>query len=848
MDKLVIIDGNSLINRAFYALPLLSNKDGEYSNAVYGFTTMLLKMINETNPTHIVVAFDYGKKTFRNKLYAEYKGTRKGTPPELKSQFPILKRLLDAMGIKYIEQEGIEADDIIGTIANKLDVQKIILTGDKDSLQLINNTTEVWLTKKGISETIVMNERSFFETYGLKPKGLIDLKALMGDSSDNIPGVKGIGEKTALDLLHKYSSCEGVFEHIEEQKGKLKEKLENAYDIAMLSKKLATIVTDADFEICLDDYAYEYPFNSKVFEIFNQYNFNSLIKRDDIFVSGANKIKSKKQIDQKAITSLDELKQILEKAKDAGVLAFEIGETFNFTYDGNVEYICSLTKNLLGEGFDIDEVLGVAKEYFEAESIYKICNDRKSILRKYGNYFSINGKVFDDLLAYYITSGGEKVTIVEMLLVNNQDSQNVACSNYELEKVFRKQLKENDQEHLYYDVELPLEMTLFDMENAGFKIDRNVLFELKNKYEQELFEIQRLIYDLAGYEFNIQSPKQVGKLLFEDLGLKHNKGKKNSTSVEVLEEIFDQHPIVAMIMRYRKLQKLVSTYIEPFEALTKTEDIIHTEFKQMLTSTGRLSSIEPNLQNIPTRTEEGKLLRKMFIPSSSDRYIVSADYSQIELRLLAHFSNDENLVNAYKTGQDIHMQTASEVFGVPFAEVTPQMRRDAKAVNFGIVYGISEFGLADNIGCSIYTAKQYIETYFQKFPGVKKYTDGNIAFAKENGYVKTILNRRRKIKDINSSNYNLRKFSERASMNMPLQGTASDIIKLAMVEVDKRIKNSNLKSKLILQIHDELIIDTAPDEINAVVTLLKDSMENVIALSVPLEVDVNMGKNWFDCK
>lgn len=847
MDKLVIIDGNSLINRAFYALPLLSNKDGEYSNAVYGFTTMLLKMISEANPSHIVVAFDYGKKTFRNKLFADYKGTRKPTPPELKSQFPILKRLLEAMGIKYIEQEGIEADDIIGTIANKLNVQKIILTGDKDSLQLINDTTEVWLTKKGITDTVVMNTKTFFDTYGLEPKRLIDLKALMGDSSDNIPGVKGVGEKTALDLLHKYGSCEGVFEHLDDQKGKLKEKLEGSYDIAMLSKRLATIEVNADIDVNIDEYTYEFPFSEKVFEIFNQYNFNSLIKRDDIFVSGTNKIKTKKELHKNEIKTLDELDKALIGARVQKVIAFEIDKTFNFTVDGVTENFCVLEKNLLGDGLDLEDVLSHVKPYFEDENIYKICNDRKTILRKYGKYFSLNGKVFDDLLAYYITSGGEKVTIQDMLLSNNQDSEYIACSNFELEKKFKQALKDNEQERLYYEVELPLEMTLFDMEKTGFRIDRKVLFELKDKYGKEIADLQKIIYDLAGYEFNIQSPKQVAKLLFEDLGLKH-KGKKGSTSVEVLEEIFDQHPIVAMIMRYRKLQKLVSTYIDPFEVMTRDEDIIHTEFKQMLTSTGRLSSIEPNLQNIPTRTEEGKALRKMFVPSSEDRYIISADYSQIELRLLAHFCGDENLINAYRTGQDIHMQTASEVFGVPFADVTPQMRRDAKAVNFGIVYGISEYGLAENIGCPVYIAKQYIETYFERFPGVKKYTDGNIAFAKEHGYVKTLLNRRRRIPDINSSNYNMRKFSERASMNMPLQGTASDIIKLAMVEVDRRLKGQNLKSKLILQIHDELIVDTAPDEINAIVNLLKDAMENVIKLNVPLVVDVNMGKDWFECK
>ncbi len=847
MDKLVIIDGNSLINRAFYALPLLSNKDGEYSNAVYGFTNMLLKMINEAQPTHIVVAFDYGKKTFRNKIYEAYKGTRKGTPDELKPQFDILKRLLTAMNITLIEKEGVEADDIIGTIATKVDVPTIILTGDKDSLQLINPTTEVWLTKKGISEVAVMNRDSFFETYGVEPIRLIDLKALMGDSSDNIPGVKGIGEKTAIDLIKTYGSVEAVFENVDKLKGKLKEKIECSYDDAMLSKTLATIDTNVKIKFELKDFTYDYPFNSDVFAIFSQYNFNSLIKREDIFAPGANKLKRDKEYKSTIIGNINDLKTTLEKAKETKVISFLIKDDIYFSVDGDMEYIVNTQQNLLGEGVAFDEALMALKPYMEDESIKKILADRKTILRRYNKYFDIKGEIFDNLLAYYLTSGGEKVSLEDMLLNCTCDEDYLACSLYDLEKKLKKQLKDYEQEDLYYNVELPLQITLYDMEMAGFRVDKAVLQELKEKYSAEVNSIQKLIYELAGYEFNLQSPKQVAKLLFEDLGLKPW-SKKLSTSIEILEEIFDQHPVVPMIIRYRQLQKLVGTYIEPFEVLTQNDDMIHTEFKQMLTSTGRLSSIEPNLQNIPTRTEEGKSLRKMFVPCEEGRVIVSADYSQIELRLLAHFSNDDNLVRVYNIGGDIHMQTASEVFNVPFADVTPRMRRDAKAVNFGIVYGISDYGLSQNIGCGVVDAREYINTYFERFPGVKRYMDESIAFAKENGYVKTLMNRRRNMIDINSSNYMARKFSERASMNMPLQGTASDIIKVAMVEVDKKIKEKGLKSKLILQVHDELIVDTAQDEVNVVVGILKDTMENVVKLRVPLEVDVNMGKDWFDCK
>jgi len=847
MEKLVIIDGNSLINRAFYALPLLSNKDGEYSNAVYGFTNMLLKVILEANPSHIVVAFDYGKKTFRNDLYKEYKGTRKGTPEELKPQFAILKRMLEAMGITYIEISGVEADDIIGSISKEFSVPTIILTGDKDSLQLIDDTTEVWLTKKGISEVAVMNDQTFFEQYGLKPIQMIDLKSLMGDSSDNIPGVKGVGEKTAVDLLKTYTTTENLYEHIDEIKGKLKEKLIDSKDMAFLSKTLATIKTDVKIDYNLDDFTYDFPFNRDVFDIFMQYNFNSLIKRNELYKSGENKIVSQKEHIKCEITSIDDLKEKVNLAKATRIFAFDIDSPVSFSVDGKTEYKVCIEQDLLGGGIALENVLSIFAEVMTDSGIIKICNDRKKILKNYDNFFSINGEVFDTLLAYYLVSGGDKVNVAEMLLNYKCDPEFIACSMFDLKETFEKALKEYDLEYLYYDVELPLEMTLYDMEKTGFMINREVLLSLQENYSNQAKELENMIYDLAGQKFNLQSPKQTAKVLFEDLQLKTT-SKKLSTSAEILEEISSQHPIVPLILRFRQIQKLVSTYLTPFDELTKSENIIHTEFKQMLTSTGRLSSIEPNLQNIPTRTEEGKALRKMFVPINEDGYIVSADYSQIELRLLAHFSEDKNLLFAYNNGQDIHMQTASEVFGVPFQEVTPAMRRDAKVVNFGIVYGMSDYGLSQSLGCPVYQAKEYITTYFNKFPGVKAYTDRSIEFAKENGYVKTLLNRRRKILEISSSNYLTRKFGERASMNMPLQGTASDIIKLAMVRVDQEIKKRNLKSKLILQIHDELIVDTAKDELNIIVNLLKDTMENVVKLNVPLEVDVNMGKDWFDCK
>ena len=847
MEKLVVIDGNSLINRAFYALPLLSNKDGEYSNAIYGFTNMLLKVINEANPSHIVVAFDYGKKTFRNDLFKDYKGTRKGTPEELKPQFAILKRLLDAMNITYIEKQGVEADDIIGSIAKKFSVPTIILTGDKDSLQLIDDSTEVWLTKKGISEVAVMNRDSFFEEYGIEPIQMIDLKSLMGDSSDNIPGVKGIGEKTAIGLLKEFGTTENLYENLDKQKGKLLEKLQTDKDMAFLSKNLATIKTDVAISHSLDDFKYDYPFGREVFDIFMQYNFNSLIKRQEIYKEGEGKVKLQKDYKVVEIKTKEELLDALAKAKSAKTISFDINNFVSFSVDGETEYKVSIMQDLLGNGFSLEDVLVAMQEIFVDKNILKICNDRKKILKQFDNIISLEENVFDTLLAYYLISGGDKVTVAEMLLNYKCNEEYIACCIYDLKTTFEKQLKDLDLEKLYYEVELPLEMTLYNMEKTGFKLDRDVLIELQKNYSMQVQELQKMIYDLAGKEFNLQSPKQMAQVLFEDLSLKTT-SKKLSTSAEILEEISNQHPIVPLIIRYRHIQKLVSTYLEPFDALTKNESIIHTEFKQMLTSTGRLSSIEPNLQNIPTRTEEGKALRKMFVSKFENGYLVSADYSQIELRLLAHFSEDKNLLYAYNNGQDIHMQTASEVFGVPFQEVTPQMRRDAKTVNFGIIYGMSDYGLSQSLGCPVYMAREYMNTYFTKYSGVKDYTERSIEFAKQNGYVKTLLNRRRKILEISSSNYMTRKFGERASMNMPLQGTASDIIKLAMVKVDSEIKKRNLKSKLILQIHDELIIDTADGELNEIITLLKDTMENVVKLKVPLEVDVNAGKDYFECK
>ncbi len=851
-EKLVIIDGNSLINRAFYALPLLSNSKGEFSNGVYGFVNILVKAIFDINPKYIVVALDYGKKTFRNKLYEEYKAKRKPTPNELKSQFPLLKEMLNSMNITYIEKEGYEADDIIGTLSKKYETDNIIITGDRDALQLINDNTEVWLTKKGITEVKVMNEKSYKEEYGLVPSQVVDLKALMGDSSDNIPGVLGVGEKTALELMREYGSLDNVYKNLENIKGKLQEKLVNSKEMAYLSQNLATIRTDVPLEYKLEDFTYTFPFNKKVFDFFKEYDFNSLIKRDDLFVGVENKSNtitySANRIELSSIdTILDQLKYI----KKAGEFYFELNnDIFSFAYDKNCEFYSKVQGSLIDGILDIGEILNALKDIFEDEKIKKFVYDKKS-LRHILDKFNINlkGVVFDVTLAFYLLYAGErdanKKNIIQMYkLDENFEAINIIY----LTETLIKELTTNNLNDLYYKIEFPLIDVLYDMENFGFKINIDVLRTLEDKYSQEADNLEKEIIELAGKEFNVNSPKQLGEILFDKLGLVSANNKKKSTSIEHLEEMFDMHPIIEKIIDYRKIKKILSTYIEPYKELVNDDNqLIHTIFNQTLTATGRLSSSEPNLQNIPVRDKEGKNLRKMFVSRYEDGALISADYSQIELRLLAHFSKDDTLLKAFKENIDIHTITASEVFGVDIKDVDASLRRTAKAVNFGIIYGISEFSLAQNVGCTRYQARDYINKYFNRYKKIKEYMDKNIASAKETGYAYTLYNRRRKINEIFSSNYNTRQFGERVAMNMPLQGSASDIIKLAMIDVYNALNDKKMKSELILQVHDELIIDCPKNEIDEVVKLLKEKMENVVKLNVPLLVDVNYGKSWFDC-
>lgn len=859
MDKFVIIDGNSLINRAFYALPQLANSEGVISNAVFGFTTILVKIINEIKPKYIGVAFDYGKKTFRNEMFADYKGTRKPTPPELKSQFPILKELLLQMGIKYVEQEGIEADDIIGTLTKKFDTENIIVTGDKDSFQLINNNTWVMFTKKGISETINYNLDQLFNDYGLKPYQIIELKALMGDSSDNIPGVGGVGEKTALSLLNKYETLQGVYDHIDEITGKLKEKLVADKDVAFLSKQLATINTNCNINCKLEEFLYSFPFNKDVYNMFLKYQFNSLLRKKELFdgnLESNEKIETEEtlNIKQVLIDKLDVVSEIVKKAKQTKKIYLNLSENFSLFVD-NTEYNLDSKIDLLSANVEVQDVLQSLSEVLLDESIEKCVFDFKSILHKLDCYgLTIKNVKFDVLIARYLINNNNKsnITFSDVVLENvgqNTNQKYFAYNLKVLEEVYNKKLDELNLNYLFNEIELPLTYVLYDMEKTGFKIDQDELNELDKKYEQELGVLTEEIYEMAGVKFNINSPKQLGEVLFDKLKLYHGNNKKKSTGIEVLNFLKNDHPIIDKIIRYRQISKLYTTYVKAFENLiNKNTGRIYTTFNQTLTSTGRLSSSEPNLQNIPVRTEEGKLLRKMFVPTNKAGFIVSADYSQIELRLLAAFCEDEKLIAAFKHENDIHAITASQVFCVDLKDVTPQMRRDAKAINFGIIYGISDYGLSQNIGSTRKVAKDYIDKYFEKYPKVKQYMEKNVETCKQFGCVKTYFGRIRFIPEINSSNYNIRQLGERAAMNMPLQGTASDIIKLAMIRVFNKINEQKLKSKLILQIHDELIVDCEPNELKQIQKILVEEMENVVSLKVKLEVNVSYGTNWFEAK
>lgn len=828
MKKLLLIDGNSIANRAYYALPFLSNKEGKPSGAVFGFANIILKLLQEEKPDYFVVAFDHARRTFRNEIYREYKMQRKPAPEELISQFPIIKQMLDAMGVKYFEQEGIEADDIIGTLSNQFKGEKIILSGDRDLLQLIDEDTTVWLTKKGVSEVDKVDENRLQELFGLKPYQIIELKALMGDASDNIPGVKGVGEKTALSLLEKFQTIDNIYENIEDVSGKLKEKLVEDKDMAFVSKTLATIKRDCNINVDFEECSYKIPFSKELYDFFEQWNFSSLLKNKNLFQE---KKESFVKIERIKLTEND-LKEIVF---NGDYFSYDL-KTLEFFINGKYYY---LDKNysLFENPLDLKEVCLKLKTLFEDNKIVKISKSIKEDMHFLQDFGIRVNNYFDLSLAEYLVSAGIK-----------RDDNYSVCEYINKKTDLEKEISDKGLEKIFYEIEFPLVKLLFEMENRGFKLNEKTLSEIGEDFNERIEHLKNAIFEEAGEEFNINSPKQVAYILYDKLGISTYNNKKQSTSANILEDI--KHiPIVDKILKYRKYSKLKNTYIDVYKNHIETKgDIIHTTFNQTLTNTGRLSSSEPNLQNIPTRDDDGKVLRKIFVSKFNEGHIVSADYSQIELRLLADMSEEEKLIEAYKNNDDIHAATASHIFNIPIQEVSPSKRREAKAINFGIIYGISDYGLSQNIKTSRALAKEYIDSYFAKYPKVKEFMDNNVKIATEKGFAVTKWGRIRFIPELASSKYVTRTFGERVAMNMPLQGTASDIIKLAMLKVDERLKEKRLKSELILQIHDELVIDTYPGEDEEVIKILKEEMEGAIQLQVPLIVSVGTGKSLYDCK
>ncbi len=857
MEKLILIDGNSLLNRAFYATPVFTTKDGLPTNGVFGFVKLLLKMITDKKPTHIAVAFDVHAPTFRHNLYTDYKAGRKPMPEDLALQFPILKDVLNLMGVRVCEMAGHEADDIIGTLAKKFSLPTYIYTGDRDSYQLVDSSTSVCFTRKGVSDILELTSENFVDEIGITPAQIIDLKALMGDKSDNIPGVSGIGEKTAYALLNEYGDLDGVYEHIEEIKGATKTKLMNGKEMAYFSKQLATIELDAPIDVSLAECVLKMPFSAGLKEKFAELEFKSLLTKDiyaqntEVVLEGKEELNTPKTVEIRILENVDEAISVVNEATNNRVACHFAGDAFHFYLGENVEYVLPIKLGLLDVGIYDYQLKPLLKAIYEGEKCV-ISYNAKEIMH-WLTAFEVEHK-----------APMEDVSILKCLAdgLSNSDGldfclqyfsipeKQKAYGLFYLYETYMKALRSQEQA-LYKEVELPLVRVLFEMERQGVCVNISILTELSARYRRELSELTEKIYALAGEQFNVNSTQQLGKVLFEKLqiarGARKNKESKNyKTTAEELEKYAEEHEIVRHVLRYRKIQKINSTYIEGFKPLI-VNGRVHTTYNQSNTQTGRLSSMNPNLQNIPIRTEEGRELRKLFTASEGN-VLIDADYSQIELRLLAHFANCKELIKAYCEGQDIHTITASQVFEVPQNAVTTQMRRDAKAVNFGIIYGISAFGLGEDLGISPKKAQAYIDKYFETYSDVKEYMQANVAKASQNGFVETLLGRRRVINEIHASNYNVRAFGERAAMNMPLQGSSADIIKVAMINVMRKLKAGGYKAKLVLQVHDELVIDCPENEKIEVEMLLKGEMEHAVSLRVPLTVEIGIGKTWFDTK
>lgn len=873
-----MIDGNSLSFRAFYALPLLSNKAGIHTNAILGFAKLLEKIIREEQPTHFLVAFDAGKTTFRHSKYSEYKGGRQKTPPELSEQFPYIRQLLDAYHIKHYELENYEADDIIGTLskeADQNDFETIIVTGDRDLTQLATQNVTIYYTKKGVTDVDHYTPEFIAEKYnGLKPIQIIDMKGLMGDSSDNIPGVAGVGEKTAIKLLNQFDSVEGVYENIDKVSGKkLKEKLELSHEDALMSKELATINRYSPIEVTLNDTKLnDIKDNHEKIELFKKLEFKQLLADIDNEVS-----EFEQEQKQVSFDILPTFEYVDFNHLDEAVIHFEIDGS-NYLKDDILKFgFYDKERYIVVDADNINDYPELTK-WLENENSKKVVYDaKKTFVIAHRLNINIQNIVFDAMLASYIIDPSRTIDDVYSVVTNyhqtyvkedvsiygkgkkrqvpnaeilNTHIASIAKSIDAVKPLMEKELESHQQMNLLKDLELPLARILSKMEEIGIYTDINDLQRMQQELQEKLELLVQRIHDAAGEEFNINSPKQLGVVLFETLKLPVIKKTKTgySTAVDVLEQLQNEHPIINDILEYRQLAKLQSTYVEGLQKVISNDKRIHTRFNQTLAQTGRLSSVDPNLQNIPIRLEEGRKIRKAFKPSSEDSVILSADYSQIELRVLAHITQDDSLKEAFIHGQDIHTATARKVFGVEAEEVTDLMRRQAKAVNFGIVYGISDYGLSQSLNITRKEAKIFIDDYLASFPGVKQYMSDIVKDAKANGYVETLLHRRRYIPDITSRNFNLRGFAERTAMNTPIQGSAADIIKLAMVEFDKQVQHTSYKAKLLLQVHDELIFEVPKSEVEEFSLFVEDIMEHALDLDVPLKVDSNYGPTWYDAK
>ncbi|MGZ0040488.1 DNA polymerase I [Paenibacillus ottowii] len=884
MDKLMLIDGNSIIYRAFFAMPPLTNSSGQQTNAVYGFTTMLLRLLEEHKPTHILVAFDAGKITFRHQGYEDYKGGREKTPPELSQQFPLLKELLTAFGIAQFELDGYEADDIIGTLSKTADeagFNVLVVTGDKDMLQLASDHVTVGLTRKGVTEVETYGPEQIQERYGLKPLQIIDLKGLMGDTSDNIPGIPGVGEKTALKLLHQYGSVEEVLAHTDELKGKMKERVETHADDARMSKELATIYRDVTLDKQLEDVVFSGLQAETAGPALAKLEFKSLLDRlslsGEVGSAGAG-------VEEAAadVTVLDEerISELVEVLNNVDVLHVE-------THGDNPHHaeIVGLVFAATGRQFfmTLDVLQSDAatpiREWLADPERKKRGHDlHRTDLALHWHGIEFAGAEFDVQLAGYLLdptdanqtlSGlaakyglssirpddevfgkGAKYKVPDVDVLSDHVARKAAVIEA-LVPVQQAELEKTEMHKLFHELEMPLSRILADMEKQGILVNVEELRALGKEFEAQIATMVGEIYSIAGVEFNLNSPKQLGEILFDKLGLPVIKKTKTgySTDAEVLEKLAPYHDIVQNILQYRTIAKLQSTYVEGLlKEISEKTGKVHTYFRQTVAATGRLSSQFPNLQNIPIRLEEGRKIRKVFVPSEPGWSILAADYSQIELRVLADISDDERLKEAFVHDMDIHTKTASDVFGVPAEEVDSNMRRSAKAVNFGIVYGISDYGLSQNLNITRKEAARFIDQYFDVFQGVRRYMDDIVKDAKRDGYVKTLLERRRYLPEINASNFNQRSFAERTAMNTPIQGTAADIIKLAMVQMDAALRERNLRSRMLLQVHDELVFEVPPEEMEIMKELVPATMEAALKLAVPLKAEVSYGSNWYEAK